>query len=117
MGQSPVCSFCSDQEREQNLNSQNNFLISDNKNITLMEHLILKENKKTYAFNWKYIGGYTTSSLEGFNILRWPNDCEFKGYFQYGSPTGWGIYKHPENGTFKGEYEMINLMDTEYISI
>ena len=46
MGQSPVCSFCSDQEREQNLNSQNNFLISDNKNITLMERPILKENKK-----------------------------------------------------------------------
>ena len=55
MGQSPVCSFCSDQEREQNLNSQNNFLIPENKNITLMERPILKENKETNSFNLKYI--------------------------------------------------------------
>lgn len=106
MGQSPVCSFCSDEEKEQNLNNKNNnMLIVENKDISLMDRPIIKENLRSNPLNLNYIGGYTTYNLEGFNILRWNNNTEFKGYFQNGIPTGWGIYKHPQNGTFKGEYE------------
>ena len=46
MGQSPVCSFCSDQEKEQNLkDKKNNYLIIENKGASIMDRPILKENK------------------------------------------------------------------------
>ena len=107
MGQSPVCSFCSEQEDEQNLNTKknNNLYIIENKDISIMDRPILKENKNTNFLNLSYIGGFSTSNLEGFNILRWTNNIEFKGFFHNGSPNGWGIYTYPQNGIFQGEYE------------
>lgn len=106
MGQSPVCSFCSDQEKEQNLKDKNkNILIIENKDASIMDRPILKENKISNSLNISYIGGYTTSSMDGFNILRWSNNSEFKGIFQNGIPNGWGIFTHPNNGIYQGEYE------------
>ena len=106
MGQSPVCSFCSEQEKEQTfINNKNNIIAIENKDISIMDRPILKENKRVSPLNLQYIGGYSNSTLEGFNILRWSNNSVFKGYFHNGIPNGWGIYKHPKNGKFHGEYE------------
>ena len=107
MGQTPVNSFDSEKEKEKNLNSpnNNNYFIDENKSISLMEHPIPKENKKIDFLNLNYVGGYSTSVREGFGIIHWKNDSEFKGVFHNGIPTGWGIFTHPQNGTFQGEYE------------
>jgi len=107
MGQSPVCSFCSDKEKEQKLVTQNNnnFIISENKDDSLMDRPILRDNKKPTSLNLNYFGGYSTIYREGFGIIRWANNCEFKGFFHNGVSTGWGIFYHPQNGTYRGEYE------------
>ena len=97
MGQSPVCSVCSEKEKEENL-------ISENKNLTLMDLPIIKDNKNPNSLYLSYIGGFSSLSFEGFNIIRWENNCQFKGFFENGIPTGWGIYSHPSHGTYKGEY-------------
>ena len=98
MGQSQVCSICSDKESEENLKAEN-------RNLTLMDLPIIKDNKNPNSLYLSYIGGFSSLSFEGFNIIRWENDCQFKGYFENGIPIGWGIYSHPSHGTYKGEYD------------
>ena len=106
MGQTTVCSFCSDKEKEQDLiKNKNNIFIMENNDCSIMDRPILRENKNINSLNLNYIGGYSTSTFEGFNIIRWSNNTEFKGIFHNGVPNGWGIYTHPKNGTFYGEYE------------
>ena len=110
MGQAPVCSFCSENEGDKNdikfqqpetkMTVQKfQFLSKTNNNI------ILKEQNNPDSFNLTYIGGYTTAIKEGFNIMRWENNCEFKGIFKNGVPMGYGIYHNPKIGTYYGEYE------------
>jgi hypothetical protein len=105
MGQSPVCSICSEKEKEEVFHSDGP-LIQENKNITLMDLPIIKNNKSTNSLYLNYIGGYSSLCLEGFNVLHWANDSQFKGNFENGVPIGWGIYMNPDHGTYKGEYEM-----------
>ena len=71
MGQSQVCSFCSNHEKEQDLfeNKKDNFLILENKEKSLMETPILKQSNNNYPLSLNYIGGYSNYSFEGFNIL------------------------------------------------
>ena len=52
MGQSPVCSFCSEQEKEQDLKNKNiNFPIIENHDVSIMDRPILKENKISNSLN------------------------------------------------------------------
>ena len=79
MGQSQVCSFCSNQEREKDFaNKNDNNLIMENKETSLMDIPILKESNNRNPLNLKYMGGYSNNSFEGFNILRWSDNIEFK---------------------------------------
>ena len=57
MGQTPVCSICSEQEKEQTFfnNNNNNLLIIEDKDVSLMDRPILKENKNTTPLNIKYL--------------------------------------------------------------
>ena len=107
MGQSQVCSFCSNHEKEQDLfeNKKDNFLILENKEKSLMETPILKQSNNNYPLSLNYIGGYSNYSFEGFNILRWSDNIEFKGYFHNCVPCGWGIFNNPKIGVFQGMYE------------
>ena len=75
------------------------FLSKNNNNI------ILKDQNNPDSFNLTFIGGYTTAIKEGFGILRWENNCEFKGIFHNGVPSGWGIYSNARIGKYYGEYE------------
>ena len=38
------------------------------------------------------------------------NGSKFTGYFHNNEATGYGIYSHPDNGTYKGNYR--NLYDS-----
>ena len=105
MGQYPVCAICSEKENEENLNFNNkNYIISDNNTTSIMDRPILKDNKSNHPPPLSYIGATNTTVREGFGIIKWTNDCFFKGNFHNDIPSGWGIYCSPKNGTYKGEY-------------
>ena len=110
MGQEPVCSFCSEKEADEELKTQTfqpKIIISSDIKLPQKNanpNLILKGAYDPNSFNLTYIGGYTTEIKEGFGILRWENNCEFKGYFHNGVPNGWGIYYNPKIGKYHGEY-------------
>jgi hypothetical protein len=112
MGQAPVCSFCSDSEKDISLKpqlSKPQVIMSEYKpsSTSQKDPLILKgkHDMNLNSFNLTYIGGYTTVIKEGFGILRWENNCEFKGNFHNGVPSGWGIYYNSKIGKYNGEYE------------
>ena len=108
MGQTPVCTFCSDNEKDIELKSpkiQPKIFFSQNISSPGNSNIILKEKNFSNFYNLTYIGGYTTAIKEGFGILRWENNSEFKGNFHNGVPTGWGIYYNPKMGKYNGEYE------------
>ena len=106
MGQYPVCAFCSENEKEQNLNIKNKKTNIPEKNPPpcIMDLPIIKDNTSHYPPPLSYIGATHTTIREGFGIIKWTNDCFFKGIFHNGVPSGWGIYCSPKNGTYKGEY-------------
>ena len=107
MGQAPVCSLCTD-EKDIDLKSQSSkpqIIMPDMKLRSKINPLLLNGAHDLNSFNFTYIGGYTTSIKEGFGILRWENNCEFKGNFHKGTPSGWGIYSNPLIGKYNGEYD------------
>ena len=108
MGQTPVCSTCSENEKDIEIKEQKSkqkILTTENKPISQNDSPILKEKNDLNDFNLSYMGGYTTAIKEGFGILRWENNCEFKGNFHNGVPSGWCIYYNAKRGKYSGEYE------------
>lgn len=107
MGQTAVCPCCVDKEKDQQLTAtkDNDLMYTDNKSLNLMENPILKSTRDCCPLRLSYFGANTTSIQEGFGIVRWSNDCEFRGEFHKGVPNGWGIFTSPDNGVYQGEYE------------
>ena len=110
MGQSPICSFCNEEEeKEQNLitTKATNFFISQTKtnNTTSIDRTFLRSKNFNYPLNLTYLGHNSYIVQEGFGIINFNNNSIFKGIFHNGVPCGWGIYEDPTNGVFKGEYD------------
>jgi hypothetical protein len=79
MGQKPVCSFCSENEGDKNdikfQQPETKIIVSKEQSLPNNNNIILKEQNNPDSFNLTYIGGYTTAIKEGFNIMRWENNC------------------------------------------
>lgn len=110
MGQTPVCSFCDEKdEKEENLmtTKATNFFISQSRsyNMSSNDKTILRSVNVNYPLNLTYISNCSYVVQEGFGIIRFSNNCIFKGFFHKGVPNGWGIYENPTNGIFQGEYQ------------
>ena len=103
MGSPAICSFCNENEKDENLiNHQNNFSYLANRHFYQEDEILPDSNGPTFRFIPKGIN--YSKIVEDFGIIKWSNNSIFKGYFKNNIPNGWGIYYHHTNGTFQGQY-------------
>ena len=95
MGSSVVCKICSEREDEKNKIS-NDVSLSRQCSTSLMKIPIIREN-----FNEKIL---KHKIIEGYGKIEYKNKSIYKGYLNNNYANGWGIYYHPLNGEYKGEY-------------
>ena len=62
----------------------------------------VKNSKLSSSLPFIYLGAHPSSNKEGFGIIQWSNGSKFSGYFHNNEANGYGIYSHPDNGTYKG---------------
>ena len=106
MGSTAVCSFCNEDEKDENMvNQTNNFSYLGNKhNLDQEEEDINEKKNNRPSLRISSKGIKYSKIIEDFGIIKWTNSSIFKGYFKNNLPNGWGIYDHHTNGVFKGEY-------------
>ncbi len=95
MGSTAVCKICSEREEEKN-KITNDVSLSRQYSTSLLKSQIIRENLNEKVLKHKII--------EGFGKIEYKNQSTFTGYIHDNNANGWGIYYHPLNGEYKGEY-------------